>query len=163
MVIDIPSMSMFGLPWSHISCFDTSAYEISPCQFCCWFACLLCCIFVWRSGHRATKRSCMSCRCLGGLWSNPWNFPMLEEAGMGPHWKTDWTGWYSTWWFIPLSKLVITPLITGISRVNPLPTGVITHLLSGMNHQVLLCGLSFCDRLQSSSATFGMIPMMNMK
>ena len=26
------------------------------------------------------------------------------------------------WWFIPLSKWVITPLITGISRVNPLPT-----------------------------------------
>ena len=37
-----------------------------------------------------------------------------------------------TWWFIPLSKWVITPLITGISRVNPLPTssnwGELTHL-----------------------------------
>ena len=42
-----------------------------------------------------------------------------------------------TWWFIPLSKWVITPVINGISRVNPLITGVITHLLSGMNHQVL--------------------------
>ena len=37
----------------------------------------------------------------------------------------------STWWLIPLSKWVITPVINGISRVNPLITGVITHLLSG--------------------------------
>ena len=41
-----------------------------------------------------------------------------------------------TWWLIPLSKWVITPIINGISRVNPLITGVITHLLSGMSHQV---------------------------
>ena len=41
-----------------------------------------------------------------------------------------------TWWLIPLSKWVITPVINGISRVNPLITGVITHLLSGMSHQV---------------------------
>ena len=40
------------------------------------------------------------------------------------------------WWLIPLSKWVITPVINGISRVNPLITGVITHLLSGMSHQV---------------------------
>ena len=37
----------------------------------------------------------------------------------------------------PLSKWVITPVINGISRVNPLITGVITHLLSGMSHQVV--------------------------
>ena len=37
---------------------------------------------------------------------------------------------------IPLSKWVITPVINGRSRVNPLITGVITHLLSGMSHQV---------------------------
>ena len=43
-----------------------------------------------------------------------------------------------TWWLIPLSKWVITPVINGISRVNPLITGVITHLLSGMSHQVML-------------------------
>ena len=42
----------------------------------------------------------------------------------------------TTWWLIPLSKWVITPVINGISRVNPLITGVITHLLSGMSHQV---------------------------
>jgi len=33
-------------------------------------------------------------------------------------------------------KWVITPVINGISKVNPLITGVITHLLSGMSHQV---------------------------
>ena len=43
--------------------------------------------------------------------------------------------YFSTWWLIPLSKWVITPVINGISRVNPLITGV-THLLSGMSHQV---------------------------
>ena len=37
----------------------------------------------------------------------------------------------------PLSKWVITPVINGISRVNPLITGVITHLLSGMSHQAV--------------------------
>ena len=41
-----------------------------------------------------------------------------------------------TWWFIPLSKWVTTLVINGISGVSPLITGVITHLLSGMNHQV---------------------------
>ena len=44
----------------------------------------------------------------------------------------------NTWWFIPLSKWVITPVINGTSRVHPLITGVLTHLLSGMNHQVLM-------------------------
>ena len=32
-------------------------------------------------------------------------------------------------------KWVITPVINGTSKVNPLITGVITHLLSGMSHQ----------------------------
>ena len=39
----------------------------------------------------------------------------------------------TTWWFIPLSKWVTTLVINGISGVSPL----ITHLLSGMNLQVL--------------------------
>ena len=43
-----------------------------------------------------------------------------------------------TWWLIPLSKWVITPVIKGISRVSPLITGVNTHLLSGMSHQVYI-------------------------
>ena len=47
------------------------------------------------------------------------------------------------WWLIPLSKWVITPVINGISSVNPLIIGVITHLLSGMSHQVGgCCGLA---------------------
>ena len=41
----------------------------------------------------------------------------------------------NTWWLIPLSKWVTTLVITGISAVSPLITGVITHLLSGMSHQ----------------------------
>ena len=41
------------------------------------------------------------------------------------------------WRLIPLSKWVITPVIHGISRVNPLITGGTTHLLSGMSHQVV--------------------------
>ena len=41
-----------------------------------------------------------------------------------------------TWWFIPLSKWVITLVINGISGVSPLITRVITHLrFCGMNHQ----------------------------
>ena len=43
---------------------------------------------------------------------------------------------YHTWWFIPLSKWVITPVISGLTLLIPFITGVITHLLSGMNHQV---------------------------
>ena len=41
-----------------------------------------------------------------------------------------------TWWLKPLSKWVITPVINGLSKVNTLITGVITHVLSGMSHQV---------------------------
>ena len=42
-----------------------------------------------------------------------------------------------TWWLIPLSKWVITPVISGLTLLIPFITGVITHLLSGMSHQVL--------------------------
>ena len=49
---------------------------------------------------------------------------------------------WTTWWLIPLSKWVITPVINGISRVNPLVTGVITHLLNGMSHQVVVLVLA---------------------
>jgi len=42
-----------------------------------------------------------------------------------------------TWWLIPLSKWVITTIISGLTLLIPFITGVITHLLSGMNHQVL--------------------------
>ena len=43
-----------------------------------------------------------------------------------------------TWWIIPLSKWLISPVINGISRVNPLMTRDITYLLSGMIHQVFI-------------------------
>ena len=43
-----------------------------------------------------------------------------------------------TWWFIPLSKWVITPIISGLTLLIPFITGVITHLLSGMSHQVCI-------------------------
>ena len=44
----------------------------------------------------------------------------------------------STWWLIPVSKWVITPVISGLTLLIPFITGVITHLLTGMSHQVLL-------------------------
>ena len=44
----------------------------------------------------------------------------------------------NTWWFIPLNKWVLTLVINGISGVSPLTTGFITHLLSGMNQQVVI-------------------------
>ena len=83
---------------------------------------------------------------------------------MIPHFETSWRylkiiftrihphdiPWYShyiiTWWLIPLSKWFITPVINGISRVKPLITGVITHLLSGMSHQVSICLMSTLTR-----------------
>ena len=52
------------------------------------------------------------------------------------HWNVTWLS--PARWFIPLSKWVITLVINGISGVSPLITGVITHLLSGMNHQVVV-------------------------
>jgi hypothetical protein len=41
-----------------------------------------------------------------------------------------------TWWLISLSKWVITPIISGLTLLIPFITGVLTHLLSGMSHQV---------------------------
>ena len=41
-----------------------------------------------------------------------------------------------TWWCIPLSKWVITPVISGLTPLIPFITRVVTHLLSGMSHQV---------------------------
>ena len=37
---------------------------------------------------------------------------------------------------IPLSKWVITPIISGLTLLIPFITGVISHLLTGMSHQV---------------------------
>ena len=70
-------------------------------------------------------------------------FSAVTFSGRGSTWqrsrqRSPWHPRFSpgTWWLIPLSKWVITPVFNGISRVNPLITGVITHLLSGMSHQV---------------------------
>ena len=49
-----------------------------------------------------------------------------------------------TWWLIPLSKWVITPIINGISRVNPLITGVPTI------HSTWINGDLFIQYLQLS-------------
>ena len=43
-----------------------------------------------------------------------------------------------TWWFIPLTKWVITPVGSGFTLlIIPVIRGVITHLLSGMILQVV--------------------------
>ena len=52
------------------------------------------------------------------------------------------SGNFPTWWLIPLSKWNITPVISGLTLLIPFITGVITHLLSGMSHQVLKHGLT---------------------
>ena len=65
-------------------------------------------------------------------------FVLLKKGTQSSHLCSDPTKDMPTWWLIPLSKWVITPVINGISRVNPLITGVITYLLSGMSHQVVI-------------------------
>ena len=95
-----------------------------------------------------------SCAPRNTMWftTTPWTSPMRSATPWA--WESclarrhtqknardcrkcvSWSG--NTWWLIPLSKWLITPVINGISRVNPLITGVITHLLSGMSHQVSL-------------------------
>ena len=60
-----------------------------------------------------------------------------------------WRGY--TWWLIPLSKWVITPVIGGLTLLIPCITGVITHLLSGMSHQVPLRHPSFLSHVPARS------------
>ena len=50
-----------------------------------------------------------------------------------------------TWWLIPPSKWVITPVISGLTLLIPFITGVITHLLSGTSHQVYWLSLPTLD------------------
>ena len=64
-----------------------------------------------------------------------WGLSVSTCRGSPPGWQRRRVLKIPTWWLIPLSKWVITPGINGISRVNPLITGVITHLLTGMSHQ----------------------------
>ena len=51
------------------------------------------------------------------LWSPV--FFGREICEMGAQFAT-WLLIITTWWLIPLSKWVITPVINGISRVNPI-------------------------------------------
>ena len=64
-------------------------------------------------------------------WTQHWSTLEVACAQLGRsfHWNRSTLTTQS-------SKWVITPVINGISRVNPRITGVITHLLSGMSHQV---------------------------
>ena len=55
-----------------------------------------------------------------------------------------------TWWFIPLTKWVITPVGSGFTLLIPVISGVITHLLSGINHQVRFSGT--CENTLRKSA-----------
>jgi hypothetical protein len=63
----------------------------------------------------------------------------------------------STWWLIPLSKRVITPIISGLTLLIPFITGVITHLLSGMSHQVPFNSVNLCSNrsILGKSTTWG--------
>ena len=57
-----------------------------------------------------------------------------------------------TWWFIPVSKSVIILVTSGIILFSPFITRVITYLVSGMNHQVVLffaCSLPLSGQIHS--------------
>jgi uncharacterized membrane protein len=43
----------------------------------------------------------------------------------------------AAWWLIPL-KWLISPIISGLTLLIPFITGVKTHLLSEMSHQVVI-------------------------
>ena len=68
------------------------------------------------------------------LMMSSWSWPCATSKNL----LLGCNGWSidGTWWLIPLSKWVITPVISGLTLLIPFITGVITHLLSGMSHQV---------------------------
>ena len=53
-----------------------------------------------------------------------------------------------TWWLIPLSKWVITPVINGISRVNPLTKWVVRHQVYILYLPIKLLNLGMADPSQ---------------
>ena len=65
-----------------------------------------------------------------------------------------------TWWLIPLSKWVITPVINGISRVNPLQSLGWTNPLTsrGMGHQVYIYIYMYPLKNRMWSAMLSIIP-----
>ena len=81
-------------------------------------------------------------------WSGPRSTPNAAPGETSS--SCLWVGWGETsssiksifyylvaWWFIPLSKWVITPVISGLTLLIPFITGVITHVLSGISHHLL--------------------------
>ena len=70
--------------------------------------------------------------CFAFLWMYGPSKQITSYPLVGERQKVRW----DTWWLIPLSKWVITPVISGLTLLIPFITGVITHLLSGMSHQV---------------------------
>ena len=61
--------------------------------------------------------------------------PGSVAGTLGCHFQDILVAHGGTWRFIPLSKWVISLVISGISRVNQLITKVIAHLPSGISHQ----------------------------
>ena len=57
-------------------------------------------------------------------------------------------------------KWVITPVTNGISTLNPLITGVITHLLSGMSHQVEMGSINGDTRTRTKRRARWMVQKM---
>ena len=76
------------------------------------------CIYGAMMCHESFRNSCIGSKITLGC------FPLLTMKEK------------ATWWFIPLSKWVITPVTSELTLLIPFITGVITHLLSSMNHQV---------------------------
>ena len=65
------------------------------------------------------------------------DFPMIS-MGFSCNFSLKPINWLYTWWIIPLSKWVISPVISGLTLLIPFIPGDITHLLSGMIHQVMI-------------------------
>ena len=87
--------------------------------------------------------------CCASAWASDASAPLSQQRRLSRHRRSRrlrrlpvttgrslLLGASHTWWFIPLSKWVITPVISGLTLLIPFITGVITQLLSGMNHQV---------------------------
>ena len=104
-------------------------------------------IYKPQKGYSSVQTICIDFMSNDSRWSvatSPRNWIPRQNSWPPP--KLD--GWtrcrveicrFTTWWLIPFSKWVITCYNSShkwTSRVNPLITGVISHLLSGMIHQI---------------------------
>ena len=111
------------------------------------------CISVWIHKAPEVEANCSRCTYLlhmHGTCQEGRNFQSFcaarHETGscpgsvagtLGCHFQDILAAHGGTWRFIPLSKWVITPVISGLTLLIPFITGAINHLLSGMSHQVL--------------------------